>query len=297
MWYNARMKNQVLSCQSISCSLLFAFAAVASAGAVETRILHRDVPYLPDAERTAASAYRAARCRLDVRVPVGVTGFPTVVWFHGGGLTGGNRHFIRIDEGIAQVAANYRLLQKDGSVTGDDCIDDAAAAVAWTLKNAASFGGDPKKVFVSGMSAGGYLTMMVGMDPSRLGKYGFRPKDLAGIAPVSGQATKHFNVRAYAGDRDPQYLPKIDRLAPLAFCSKDLPPLVSICGEPPWEWACRAEENRLLVASCVALGHEKAWFVSCPYADHGRAETAGTPYVEMFVKGRLPDSLRLGARR
>ena len=269
---------------------------ITSAGAGETAV-RRDIPYLSDEALASATAYRRERCRLDVRVPVGVTGFPTVVWFHGGGLTGGGKHFIRIDAGIAQVAANYRFLQKDGSVTGDDCIDDATAAVVWTLRNVATFGGDPKKVYVSGMSAGGYLTMMVGMDPSRLGKHGFRPTDLAGLAPVSGQATKHFNVRAFAGDADPQYLPKIDRLAPLAYCSKDLPPIVSICGEPPWEWRCRAEENRLLIASCAALGHEKAWFVSCPYADHGRALTAGVPYVEMFVRGRLPDSLRLGARR
>ena len=154
--------------------LLILSLGVASAGAGETAV-RRDIPYYADEVRTAASDDQKARCRLDVRVPVGVTGFPTVVWFHGGGLTGGGKHFIRIDAGIAQVAANYRLLQKDGRVTGDDCIDDAAAAVVWTLKNIAAFGGDPKKVYVSGMSAGGYLTMMVGMDPSRLGKYGFRP--------------------------------------------------------------------------------------------------------------------------
>lgn len=275
--------------------LVLSFGA-ASAGAVETTV-RRDIPYCADEALAAASDYQKARCRLDVRVPVGVTGFPTVVWFHGGGLTGGGKHFIRIDAGIAQVAANYRLLQKDGRVTGDDCIDDAAAAVVWTLKNIATFGGDPKKVYVSGMSAGGYLTMMVGMDPSRLGKYGFRPTDLAGLAPVSGQATKHFNVRAFAGDADPQYLPKIDRLAPLNYCSKDLPPLISICGEPPWEWPCRAEENRLLIASCTALRHPAAYYVECAFCDHGRALTAAEPYVEMFVQGRLPDRLRLGARR
>lgn len=276
--------------------LLILSLGAASAGAVETTV-RRDIPYYADEALATASDDQKARCRLDVRVPVGVTGFPTVVWFHGGGLTGGGKHFIRIDAGIAQVAANYRLLQKDGRVTGDDCIDDAAAAVVWTLKNIATFGGDPKKVYVSGMSAGGYLTMMVGMDPSRLGKYGFRPTDLAGIAPVSGQATKHFNVRAFAGDADPQYLPKIDRLAPLNYCSKDLPPLISICGEPPWEWPCRAEENRLLIASCAALGHPAAYYVECAFCDHGRALTAAEPYVEMFVQGRLPDRLRLGARR
>ena len=72
-------------------------------------------------------------CLLDVRVPNGETNFPTVVWFHGGGLTGGGRHFVPLtDEKIAQVAVGYRLLGK-GAVRGGDCIEDAAAAVAWTV--------------------------------------------------------------------------------------------------------------------------------------------------------------------
>ena len=238
-------------------------------------------------------AYAAPeRCRLDVRWPKGATNFPTVVWFHGGGLTGGGKGFIRIDESIAQVAVNYRLLGKNGLTDGAECIRDAAAAVAWTLETIANYGGDPKKVYVSGMSAGGYLTMMVGMAPQYLKERGHDINELAGLAPVSGQATKHFNVRKFAGDTDPQYLPKIDALAPLAYCSKDIPPIISICGEEPWEWKCRSEENRLLISSCAALGHDRAWFVSCPFADHGRAFTAGVPYVEMFVKGRIPPTLK-----
>ena len=142
------------------------------------------------------------------------------------------------------------------------------------------------------MSAGGYLTMMVGMAPQYLKAYGHDISELAGLAPISGQATKHFNVRKFAGDNDPQFLPKIDELAPLHWCSKDIAPIVSICGQEPWERKCRSEENRLLIASCVALGHEKAWFVSCPYADHGRAFSAGVPYVEMLVQGRLPPPLK-----
>ena len=243
--------------------------------------LKRDVAYAPP-----------ERCKLDVRWPLGVTGFPTVVWFHGGGLTEGSKHFIRIDEEIAQVAVNYRLLGKNGLADGAECIRDAAAAVAWTLDNIAAYGGDPKKVYVSGYSAGGYLTMMVGMAPQYLKERGHDIHELAGLAPVSGQATKHLNVRKFGSDTDPQFLPKIDALAPLAYCSKDIPPIISICGEEPWEWKCRSEENRLLISSCVALGHKKAWFVGCPFADHGRALTAGVPYVEMFVKRRLPFTLK-----
>ena len=229
-------------------------------------------------------------CVLDVRVPVDVTNFPAVVWFHGGGLTGGTRHFLPLtDEKIAQVAVSYRLLGK-GAGRGEDCIEDAAAAIAWTVKHIAEYGGDTNKVFVGGMSAGGYLTMMAGMDPKYLAAHGVRNTDLAGLVALSGQATKHFAVRKFAGDNDPQYLPKIDDLAPLAHVAADLPPILCVCGQPPYEWKCRSEENRLLIASCVALGHKKAKFVELEYCDHGRAYAAGLPYLEMFVKGSFLDN-------
>lgn len=235
-------------------------------------------------------------CLLDVRVPKDEMNFSTVVWFHGGGLTGGERHFVPLaDEKIAQVAVGYRLLGK-GADRGEDCIEDAAAAVAWTMKHIGEYGGDSNKVFVSGMSAGGYLTMMVGMDPKWLAAHGTRNTDLAGLIALSGQATKHFNVRKFAGDRDPQFLPKIDDLAPLAHVAAKLPPILSVCGQPPYEWKCRSEENRLLIASCIALGHKKAKFVELDYCDHARAYIAGLPYLEMFVNGRLTESSRFAGR-
>ena len=255
-----------------------AFAAMADVSVV------RDIPYRPG----DADPYAAEACRLDVKTPAAATGFPTVVWFHGGGLVNGRRHFIKIDDSIAQVAVGYRLLGTNGLVRGEACIEDAAAAVAWTLRGIAAYGGDPKRVYVSGMSAGGYLTMMVGMAPKYLARHGFKPTDLAGIAPVSGQPTTHVHVRKFAGDPDPQYRPKINDLAPLRWVGKDLPPIISICGQPTMEWPCRSEENKLLVASCVALGHKWARFAELPHCDHGRVLVAGVPYVEMFVKGRMP---------
>ena len=256
---------------------------VALAGAVgAANMPMKNVSYVEDGD-----AYRLMRCKLDLRVP-SETGFPTVVWFHGGGLTSGGRHFPDINRKIGIVAADYRLMNATNGVQGADCIEDAAAAVAWTLKNIAAYGGDTKKVYVSGMSAGGYLTMMVGMAPAYLAKHGFKPTDLAGIVPISGQATKHFAVRKFSGDGDPQYLPKIDELAPLNWVGADLPPILDVCGEPPYEWKCRSEENRLLVASCVALGHKNARFVECQFCDHGRTFHAALPYLEFFVLGRMP---------
>lgn len=243
-----------------------------------------EIPYV-----TEGDTYRLSRCKLDVYVPDAVTGFPTVVWFHGGGLTGGHKKFIPlVDKGIAQVAVNYRLMNETNGVQGVDCIRDAAAAVAWTLRNIASYGGDTKRVYVSGMSAGGYLTMMVGMDPQYLAAHGFKPLDLAGLVPVSGQATKHFAVRQFAGDRDPQFQPKVDALAPMAHVSADLPPILSVCGQPPYEWKGRAEENRLLIGSLQALGHKFARYAELPFCSHGRVYLASIPYIDMFINGRLP---------
>ena len=175
---------------------------------------------------------------------------------------------------------------------GEDCIRDAAEAVAWTLENIERYGGDKNKVYVSGMSAGGYLTMMVGMAPKYLAELGHSNLELAGLVPISGQATKHFNVRKFAGDSDLQFVPKIDELAPLYWVSDKIPPILSVCGEPPYEWKCRSEENRLLIASCVALGHKNAKFVEMGYCDHARAYDAGLPYLEFFVLGRMPKEMR-----
>jgi len=225
-------------------------------------------------------------CVLDVYAPAATTGFPTVVWFHGGGLNKGARHFIPLaDKGIAQVAVEYRLLGQEAG-SGADCIEDAAAAVAWTVRHIQDYGGDSNKVFVAGMSAGAYLSMMVGMDPKYLLAHGVKNTSLAGVIAISGQATKHFNVRKFGGDGDPQFVPKIDDLAPLAHVGSDIPPIICICGQPPYEWKCRSEENRLLIAACTALGHKDAKFVELDYCDHSRAYKAALPYLEMFVHER-----------
>ncbi|MEL6898016.1 MAG: hypothetical protein AAFP90_18095, partial [Planctomycetota bacterium] len=64
-------------------------------------VLYREIDSLPAGERT----YARQRCRLDVYAPTNVDGFSTVVWFHGGGLTSGNRSVPAglKDSGIAVV--------------------------------------------------------------------------------------------------------------------------------------------------------------------------------------------------
>lgn len=61
---------------------------------LSTTLLHaqdyeweKGISYRPDSN----DSYTKQMCLLDVYYPKGKTNAPTVVWFHGGGLTGGKR--------------------------------------------------------------------------------------------------------------------------------------------------------------------------------------------------------------
>jgi arylformamidase len=60
--------------------------------------------------------------------------------------------------GAAAVVIDYALIP---SVDMDELVRQCRAAIAWTYRNAASFGGDPARLFVSGHSAGGHLVAML----------------------------------------------------------------------------------------------------------------------------------------
>ena len=155
--------------------------------------LETDIPYHQD-----AGEYAAQRCVLDFYYPSDIKGFPTIVWFHGGGLEGGRKEIPEglKDSGIGIIGVNYRLLPK---ADVKEIIDDAAAAVAWAFKEVAARGGDPKKIFVAGHSAGGYLIDMIVLDKHWLEEYGIDADQIAGAFPYSAQKMTHYNVRKGMG--------------------------------------------------------------------------------------------------
>lgn len=116
------------------------------------------------------------------------------------------------------VAVSYRLCP---SVKAKDCIEDAAAAVAWTFNNIERFGGDPKRIFVSGHSAGAYLTLMLGLDTRWLAAHQIDANEIAGLISFSGQGITHLQVRERS---IPANQPVVDEFAPLFHVRKDAPP-------------------------------------------------------------------------
>ena len=220
-----------------------------------------DIPY-----RDAAQGYALERCKLDVYYPTNAEDAPVVVWFHGGGIEGGEKH---IDpqlknSGFVVVAANYRLLPK---APIDDILDDAAAAVAWTYKNIAKYNGSRRKIFVAGHSAGGYLLDIIGLDKRWLAKYGVDADSLAALVPFSGQCVTHYNIRKQQGIGPLQAT--IDQYAPFTYVRPDAPPIVIISGDRELELYGRYEEQAYFWRMLKLAGHKDVTLYEMQGYDHG----------------------------
>jgi len=204
-------------------------------------------------KQNAADAYTNELCVLDVYYPKNTKGFATIVWFHGGGLSGGVKDLPEglKEKGFAIVSVGYRLYPK---VKCPVYIEDAAASVAWVFKNIEKYGGDPKTIFLSGHSAGAYLSCMLGLDKKWLKVYDIDANSIAGIISCSTQAITHFTIRKERGLADTKAT--IDEYAPIYHARPDAPPLVLITGDREMELLGRYEENAYFARMMKLVGHK-----------------------------------------
>lgn len=227
--------------------------------------LEKEIPYR-DVQLEKLDDYAKENCQLDIYYPTNKKGFATVVWFHGGSLTGGKKEIPEklLKQGFAVIGVEYR---RNPVVKCPVYIEDAAAAVAWVFKNIEKFGGSPDLIFLSGHSAGGYLDLMVGMDKHWLQKYNIDANKIAGLLPLSPQTITHFKIRKERGIEDTQ--PIIDEYAPLFHVRKDLPPLVLITGDRELEMLGRYEENAYLMRMMKVVGHKQTTLYELDGFGHG----------------------------
>jgi acetyl esterase/lipase len=227
---------------------------------LQTNVFYRD------ASNESVTEYMKERCILDIYYPKNTSGYATVVWFHGGGIKARNKFIPEWlkNQGIAVVAVNYRLSPR---VSCPAYIEDAAAAVAWVFKNIGSYGGDPGLVVVSGHSAGGYLTSMIGLDKRYLEVYGTDANQIASLFPFSGHTITHFTVRGERGIAGTQ--PIVDEYAPLYHVRNDAPPLILITGDRELELLGRYEENAYMMRMMKVAGHQESILYELDGFDHG----------------------------
>ncbi|WP_277978910.1 alpha/beta hydrolase [Sphingomonas phyllosphaerae] len=122
----------------------------------DSSVTTQDLPYGADPKQFAR-VYRPAAA------PVGRKPMPVIVYYHGGGWViadvdtydAAPRAMAKALNAIV-VSVEYRHAPEFKFPAQHD---DASAAYRWTLKQAASWGGDPEKIAVAGESAGGNLAV------------------------------------------------------------------------------------------------------------------------------------------
>jgi arylformamidase len=155
-------------------------AVVALAAAAQGQTIRRDVSYAgsDDAKRT-----------LDVYAPAGAKNLPVVFWIHGGGWQTGDKTDVKLkpqwfmDKGFVFVSTNYRLLP---AVDMGTLHRDVAKAFRWVEDHVAEYGGDPRRVWVGGHSAGAQLAAILCTDGRYLKEQGVSFDVLKGCVPVDG---------------------------------------------------------------------------------------------------------------
>ena len=236
-------------------SILFLAIGIVVSGQTKGYLIKQNIPYYNE-EIRKSDGYIYERCLLDIYYPENVKNFPTIVWFHGGGLTTGDKSksfpWELVKNGVAVVSVNYRLYPK---VKCPKYLEDAASAVAWVFSHIKSYGGDPEFVFVAGHSAGAYLTNMLGLDKRWLSAYHIDADSIAGLFSVSGNGITHQAIRDEQGISNK--IPVIDEYAPLFHVRANAPPLFLMTGDREMEYIGRYEENAYFMRMMKLASHKK----------------------------------------
>ena len=140
----------------------------------------RDIPYADPAD---------PRQLLDVYSPPGAKNLPVVFWIHGGGWQAGDKGSVQLkpqvfmEKKFVFVSTNYRLLPQ---VEMGTIVRDVAKSVRWVHEHIAEHGGDPRRLFVMGHSAGAQLAALICTDDRYLKAEGLSLDIVKGCVPVDG---------------------------------------------------------------------------------------------------------------
>ena len=191
---------------------------------------------------------------LDLHLPE-TDEFDLFVYFHGGGLSAGNRGGVEVfaktlaDRNIATATVQYRMYP---DAKFPDFIVDCADSIRYLKDNIAQYG-KCNRIYVGGSSAGGYLSMMLCFDKRYLNAVGLEPTDIDAYIHDAGQPTSHFNVLKELGKDSKRII--VDETAPMYFVGMDetYAPMLFIVSDN--DMFGRFEQTMLMVKTLEHFGH------------------------------------------
>ena len=222
--------------KSARTTILTRFAAAATlallAGCSPLELLNQTSPDR-HYERTANVAYGAeSRHVLDIYQPeTRLPSAPLVVFFYGGGWRSGdkdNYEFVAsalTEAGITVIIPDYRLFP---DVTFPAFVEDAAAAVSWSVDNAQELGVSTDAVFLMGHSAGAHIASLVALDRSYLARVSETEVSIRAWVGLSGPYDFLPIEWSYLQDVFPE--PIREQSQPVNFVSAAAPPALLIHG-------------------------------------------------------------------
>jgi acetyl esterase/lipase len=171
---------------------------------------------------------------------------PLIIFIHGGGWKGGDRSDMAFycvtfaEKGYITATISYRFSQE---AIFPAAVSDAKCAVRFLRANAAKYGIDPNKIAVSGNSAGGHLSMMVGFSPDvpELDGEGGNPGVSSRVQAVidfygpvdmtTDFARKQKVLKDFLGGKTWEEAPDLyKKSSPITYLTKDDPPTLVIHG-------------------------------------------------------------------
>ena len=224
---------------------------------------HRDIDYI------AGGEYPDGRDLLDVYMPSEALASPVIVFLHGGGLLIGDKRqgeFVAralVPQGIGVVAPNYRL---SPAVAHPAHVQDAAAAFAWSVEHIAEYGGDPKRLYLAGHSAGAYMAALLALDDSYLRKAGLSASSVRGTIAIS----PFLYVEEVAPDRPKSVwgsnAASWREASPTRYVGVGKPPMLLVYADGDADWR-RGQIDRA-VREMQAAGQERVEAVEVQDRDH-----------------------------
>lgn len=215
---------------------------------------------------------------------------PVLLYFHGGGwratrkedrcfpaaaLCAAGAHFVAVEYPLAPRASL------------DQIVASARRALAFLHRRAGSFGGDPRRLYGCGNSAGAHLVGML-LAGGWAGAHGLPPSPLRGAFAISGvfDLTPLLRLRSHdylrLGEEAARRNSPILQLDPMGAAATSL--LLAVGEEEPSEWHRQARDY---LAAWRALGREGE-VVIVPGCDHfsilGELDRPQSPLLRRMVE-------------